>query len=211
MAKTPRYKQTLPQENEFTRILADGVYRGIIPSRTKEAREWYRRKASGIGEVHEPTLMKSEPSRFRQMVVPGRMYMFYYDPKHKDTLPYYDRFPLIFPIDVRGDHFLGLNLHYLPPQYRAKLMDALYSLVNNNRYDETTKIQLSYRILKASANLKYFKPCIKKYLKRHVRSRFVAVAANEWDIALFLPLERFEKEPNTKVWSDSVQKIRFGR
>ena len=63
----------------------------------------------------------------------GKMYMFYYDAKTKDKLPYWDRFPLIFVLDVRPDRFWGVNLHYLPPLYRAKLMNALYKIQNNGK------------------------------------------------------------------------------
>lgn len=211
MAKKPYYLNNAPKDNVYTEILKQGVAAGIIPSRTDEARHWYRRTASRINSVNETELMRSDPTRFRQSVVPGRMYMFYYDPKLKDTLPYFDRFPLIFPLEVYPDRFLGINLHYLPLPYRAKIMDALYALANNTRYDATTKIQLSYRLLKAASGTKYYKPCIKMYLKKHVRSRFVSIAANEWDIAIWLPTDRFEKAQNTKVWSDSVNKIKYSK
>lgn len=211
MAKTPYHLKPLPVENVFTEILRDGVGKGMIPSRTDEARRWYRTSARNINDVNENKLMKSDPTRFRQTISPGRMYMFYYDPKLKDTLPYYDSFPLIFPLDVQNDRFLGLNLHYLPLPYRAKLMDMLYNTANNMRFDNTTKLQISYKILKAASTNRYFKPCVKMYLKKHVRSRFVAVGASEWDIALFLPMERFEKASKNKVWSDSTNKINFGK
>lgn len=211
MARKPYHLKNAPKENVYTELLKQGVMQGIIPARTAEARRWYRDAARGVNSVNETELMRSEPSRFRQSVVPGRMYMFYYDPKLKDSLPYYDQFPLIFPLEVYGDRFLGLNLHYLPYGYRAKLMDALYALGNNTRYDATTKIQLSYKILKAASATKYYKPCVKMYLKKHVRSRFVSVGADEWDIAIFLPTERFEKAEKTKVWSDSTNKIRYGK
>jgi hypothetical protein len=62
----------------------------------------------------------------------GKMYTFFYDPKHKETLPYYDLFPLIFVVGPAAGGFLGINLHYLPPVLRAKLMDSLYQILNNN-------------------------------------------------------------------------------
>jgi hypothetical protein len=131
------------------------------------------------------------------------MYMFFYDPKHKATLPYYDRFPLIFPIERYKDGFLGINFHYLPLPLRAKLMDALYSLSSNTRYDEKTKLKLSYNILNGASKYAPFRPTIKRYLRSHVRSRFVKVFSSEWDIALFLPAHRFEKASASKVWRDS--------
>lgn len=134
------------------------------------------------------------------------MYCFYYDPKWKKELPYYDRFPMIFPIHMESDRFLGINLHYLPYNLRAKLMDALYSLETSATKGQK-KLQISYSILKAASKYEAFKPCIKEYLKSHVRSRFVKIDHTEWDIAIMLPLERFEKATKQKVWAESKKII----
>ena len=204
---TPYFRQNSPKDNIFTEILKKGIDSGMLPARTQEARDWYRNQAKRVIGVDGSKLMSSDPTRFRQMVVPGRMYMYFYDPKFKKTLPYYDTFPMVIIIDIGSNYFLGLNLHYLPLNYRAKLMDALYNIRNNNRWDETTKYQITYKLLKSVSELRYYKPCIKKYLKIHVRSRFVSISAEEFEIAAFLPLQKFEKQPTTRVWSDSVNTI----
>jgi hypothetical protein len=135
------------------------------------------------------------------------MYHFFYDPKTKEQLPYYDVFPLIFMVGKAENGFYGINLHYLPPQLRAKLMDALYDVVSDKRYDENTKLRLSYNLLQGAAKYRYFKPCFKHYLTKHVQSRFVEVLSTEWDIALFLPTERFRGANKQKIWSDSRKQI----
>ena len=82
-------------------------------------------------------------------------------------------------------------------------MDALYDITNNQKYDETTKLRLSYDLLNSASKYRFFKPTFKKYLNNHVRSRFVEINPTEWDIALFLPVERFEKASKSQVWKDS--------
>jgi hypothetical protein len=138
----------------------------------------------------------------------GKMYLFIYDAKTKDKLPYWDRYPLIFPIEYYNNGFLGINLHYLSPIDRASLMSALYDTINNNNYDKTTKLQISYDILKNSSQLSYFKPCIKRYLFSHVKSTFIYISPEEWDVALMLPLARFMKASQTTVWRDSANKVK---
>ena len=192
----------------FDTIITQGVRSGQIPARTQGARDWYRDTAAKIGRVNERSLMKGDQARIVSNPIVGSLYMFHYDPKHKETLPYYDRFPLVFPFKKIPGGFLGLNLHYLPPQFRAKLMDGLYDYANNSRYDESTKIKMNYELLTSVAKLKYFSPCIKHYLDGHVQSRFVYVYPSEWDIALFLPTERFAKASKTQVWADSKKMIR---
>lgn len=192
----------------FQKILQDAARRGI--ERTGgQAREWFRDQAKKVVSVNSAEMLRQSKDRYRQSVTPGHMYMYYYDPKHKDTLPYYDRFPLIFPLDFKVDRFLGINLHYLPYKERAQLMDALYT-VETGAWGKQRKLKISYDLLKSAAKFKGFKPCIKSYLKAHVRSRFVKVLHEEWDMALMLPLEHFEKATKHKVWRDSLEKMRMG-
>ena len=118
----------------FDTIITQGVRAGQIPARTDAARSWYRDTAKQFGKnINEKSLLNKDKTRLVTKIKPGSMYMFMYDPKFKDTLPYYDRFPMIFPFRVEGDRFWGINLHYLPLRVRAQLMDSLYDLVNNQR------------------------------------------------------------------------------
>ena len=190
----------------FDDLLAKGVRAGEIPARTDSARSWYRDRARTT-RVTPDRLIRSDRERLTSRVMIGRMYHFFYDPKHKKTLPYYDRFPLIFPFKRGRGGFLGINLHYLPLRLRAKLMDELYGLTRDNRYDEDTRLKISYNVLNGAAKYKYFKPCVKHYLTPHVKSRFLEVYAAEWDIALFLPTERFVGAGKGAVHADSRKMI----
>jgi len=192
----------------FDTVLTKGVRAGEIPARTEQARMWYRNTAQEYKKINETSLMKSDVERLTARPRVGSMYMYYYDAKHKDTLPYFDRFPLVFPYKKTPDGFMGLNMHYLPLNFRAKLMDALYDVTNNKNYDETTKLKMNYSLLDGASKFKYFAPCVKRYLTSQVRSRFLYVYPSEWDIALFLPLERFQGATKQKVWADSKKLIK---
>ena len=193
--------------NLFKTLEIEAFRAGITP-RTRESREWFRRKAQQLRRVNRNQLMKEEELELRNRVgtsgnLVGSMYMFVYDPKFKKELPYYDAFPLVIVIGPAEGGFLGLNLHYLPPTLRARFLDSLLDITNNNKYDETTRFRLSYALLKRAAKYKYFKPCIKHYLNKHVRSRFALVPATEWEIATFLPAADWRKSSANKVYSDS--------
>ena len=188
----------------FDNILTQGVRGGQIPARTQDARNWYRNTAQSYRNVNETSFLKTgEKERFTNTPLVGQMYMFTYNAKWKDELPYWDRFPLVFPFKKVPGGFLGLNMHYLPLPYRAKLMDSLYSVTNNTLYNETTKLKLSYEMLNKASQFRYFKPTIKHYLTDHLMSRFLYIYPAEWDMALFLPLSRFQKASNEQVWKDS--------
>ena len=191
----------------FDTVLTKGVRAGQIPARTEAARQWYRNTASSYKRLDERQLMKSDVERLTNKITVGSMYMYYYDPKHKGTLPYYDRFPLVFPYKKVPGGFMGINMHYLPLQLRAKLMDSLYDVANNKQFDESTRLKLNYRILDGASKFKWFKPCVKHYLTEQLRSRFLYVYPAEWDVALFLPTERFQGATKQQVWADSKKLI----
>jgi hypothetical protein len=191
----------------FKEIIYRGVNAGMMPARTNAARQWYRdaaQQADNVSSLAPSKVVRSfQQKRKVARMDPGYMYLFKYDPKGKQTLPYYDTFPLIFPIDLTSDGFMGINFHYLPYVLRARLMDAIYSTVSDKKYDDKTKVGITYNILKSASKYKAFKPTIKRYLYDHVRSPFLEVTAVEWDIALFLPLERFKKSDKQTIWKDS--------
>ena len=190
----------------FDKILEKGAALGKLPAKERKSRDWFRNQARRTSIT--PSKLRSEAkSQAVNRVSMGKMYFFAYDPKTKKELPYYDRFPLIFPFKKAQGGFMGINLHYLPPRLRAKLMDALYGLVTNKKYDETTRLNLSYRVLNGAARFRFFKPTVKRYLSSQVKSRFIEVNAEQWDMALFLPVEQFSKASKQKVWSDSRNAI----
>lgn len=191
----------------FQQIVKEGKDKGLKPGRVR-TREWFRDKAKMVNKVNNQKLMREGilTSRINASSI-GSMYMFFYDAKLKDKLPYWDRFPLVFPMGLYPDGFLGCNMHYLPPVMRAKLMDAFYTLRTDNNYDESTRIAMSYEILKASSRFSFFKPTIKRYLADHYKSRFLWIPPQEWDIALMLPTQRFQGKTK-QVWRDSRARVK---
>jgi hypothetical protein len=193
----------------FQKIAKEGDAAGV-ESGSIESRDWFRDQALTVGRVNVQQEMTNR-ARLHNRIIPtdiGRMYHFFYDPKHKDKLPYYDRFPLIFVMERYSDGFLGLNLHYLGPVFRARLMDALYTIARNDAVRDSKKVKMSYALLADAAKFKYFRPCVKRYLENNVRSRFLYIPAEEWDIALMLPTERFKKSKKSRVWKDSKRSLR---
>lgn len=173
--------------------------------RTTAARDWLRSKIKDLKPTRQALLNDKE--RLKTNTIIGRMYFYYYDPKLKDELPYYDRFPLVIPIERYQDGFLGLNLHYISPRQRIELLDALSDFATNSKYDETTRLRLSWAKLKTVGKAFKAKPCVKRYLFKHVDSRFLEITADEWDIAALLPFQNFQGATANKVYNDSRNKF----
>ena len=137
------------------------------------------------------------------------MYTFFYDPKTKEKLPYYDRFPLVLILDINQDGFTGLNLHYLPPRYRVRLLSKLYDFIvlDDDIDDDSmrTKIRMTYNLLQGVSQLKFFKPCYKRYLTTHIEGKALEIIPDYWDIISMLPVGQFEKASKREVYQDSIR------
>lgn len=137
-------------------------------------------------------------------VMPGRLYTFFYDPKHKNTLPFYDRFPCIFVIEKYSDGFLGLNLHYLKYAERAVLMDALYDYETKSKDPLKKKLAINYGIVSSFSKSPLAKHCVKRYLRNHVKSKLLKIEFDYWPIVAMLPIQEFDGKDfknMSQVWA----------
>jgi|TARA_B110001454_G_C12658303_1_gene408412 hypothetical protein len=164
--------------------------------------QWYKDKIKEFGKPGALDLIRDGKRNNKPFI--GKLNMFFYNPKFKKKLPYYDTFPLVLPLERYGDGFLGINLHYLPIPLRIKLLDRLVDYSNNTRFDESTKLIVNYSKLK---KIKLLKPTIHKYLASHIQSQFRRIDADEFTVATLLPVQRFKKATSKEVWSDSRSMI----
>ena len=164
--------------------------------------QWYKDKIKEFGKPGAQDLIRDGKRNNKPFY--GKLNMFFYNPKFKKKLPYYDTFPLVLPLERYSDGFLGLNLHYLPIPLRIKLLDRLVDYSNNTQFDESTRLIVDYSKLK---KIKLIQPTIHKYLAGHVQSQFRRIDADEFTVATLLPVQRFKKATAKEVWSDSRSMI----
>ena len=188
----------------LNRIKESLAKEGLTP-RTNQARAWLRMKIKDLKPTRAALL--KDRDRLKEKSVIGKMYFYFYDPKTKEKMKYYDRFPLVIPIESYNDGFLGLNLHYIHPKYRMTMLDKLSATANNSSYDEKTKLRVSYQYLTAASKVFEATPCIKRYLFSQIESRFLEISADEWDIAALLPMESFVGASTSKVYADSQEEF----
>jgi len=168
------------------------------PSRAAQVRsgKWLKdkinkSKGKRIGKSSRPTI--------------GKMYLMGYNPKHSDTLPYYDALPLIIPIGMYSDGFLALNLHYLPAKPRINLLLALMQTMTGK--GENARIKASYEMLNAAAKYKEFTPTVHRYLWSQISSPPLIIEPDDWEYVALLPLAKFKKKSRAAIYRDSMGMI----
>jgi len=202
----------LDTKSVFFDLYSKSIKSGFLPERTKDAIDWMRKRVRNAFVSRNKVLQeKTTVSKFEI----GKLYFFSYDATTKEKLPYWDMYPIVYPFGMKDGDMMGINLHYLPLNLRAKLQDALYMIVTDFRFDNETKLKISYNILKNSSELKPFKPCVHRYKMKGIKSSIIEIHPSTWTQALFLPLHKFVKQKkggeNTvsanKVHKDSKKKI----
>lgn len=177
---------------------------------TTKSYSWYTQQSLLLGrQGFTAKRVINNPSGIHTAkVIPGKLYMFMYDAKHKDTLPYWDKFPMVFPFKVVQGGFLGLNMHYLPVAFRIKLLDRLME-IDGTKNTKRVKMQLSWQLITGASKLKLLETCVHRYLNDHVRSQFREIERVDWATAMMLPAQQFIGANSTNVWKDSMKKAGY--
>ena len=192
---------------------ATNWFKSKIQQGKKLARQTYNRSRAGMkgtglkGIKPEDLFRRGGYDRVRftsRKVVYGKMFFYEYDAKYKETLPYWDRFPLTIFFDFQPPHLMGLNLHYLPPYHRAALMDAIFKYKSSPELDSNTFLRLNWNQLRRIPEVK---PAVKKYLVSNV-GYAVQIPADEWDVAVYLPVARWQKGSEAQVYKDSKDMLK---
>ena len=196
------------QESLLSKV-SDAIKTGTVGQEVRRSAQWFQDKIKGLkGEVknrfsstnaakfYREAETKVNPNVLKRRVELGDLFCYYYNPKYRTTLPYYDMFPMIMLIGAEKDTFLGINFHYLRPKWRAVLLDRVTAKLGNGlpRWSKLRQIR-------------QIAPTIKRYRFDHIMRRVVPIEENEQEIAIFLPTERFRKSAKAKVWAESERKF----
>ncbi len=202
----------LSRKNVFDAL--DDMFKETGLSRGSQgAMQWYR---SLVRELFESTELSPEETvlRDKSRLIQktgykrlGGMYLFNYLAKTRTKLKYWDSVPLVFIIKFTKDGFLGLNLHYLPPVMREKLFILLRTRLRGPEENQFSRLVIPYDVLKSSRQFRYYRPCIKRYKTKYIGSRILHIWPKDWDLAIHLPIDRFQKTNRYQVWAESRRKL----
>lgn len=203
------YKNRTGTDLDLLKTLEKAYYesQGASAKRNiKKSMNWFRNRITKNYSNVRTARMFRDRSMWKSGMTLGKMYFYEYDALHKEDLPIWDRYPLIIPFNAykskEGKEIvLGINFHYLPPALRMLAFRALLKYKNKDRFIKSTKLDFSWKVIMALAQSKYFEHAVHAYRMDHVRSKFVEIPAQSWEMVLFLPLARFQKGGKTEAWS----------
>ena len=205
-------------QESFLSKVSDAVRGGTVGQEVKRSAKWFQDKIKGLkGDLRnrfsstnaakfyreaetkiQPAVLKRRPSDavFQKRASLGDLFCYYYNPKYRKTLPYYDMFPMIMLLSAEKETFLGINFHYLRPKWRAILLDRVTAKIGGG-LPKWSKLR----------QIRQIAPTIKRYRFDHIMRKVIPIEEDEQEIAIFLPTERFKKAGKANVWSDSERKF----
>lgn len=196
-------------QESFLSKVSDAIKTGTVGQEVRRSAQWFQDKIKGLkgglrnqfsstnaAKFYREAETKVNPNLLKRRAELGDLFCYYYNPKYRATLPYYDMFPMIMLIGAEKETFLGINFHYLRPKWRAVLLDRVSAKLGSGlpRWSKLRQIR-------------QIAPTIKRYRFDHIMRRVVPIEENEQEIAIFLPTERFKKSAKAKVWADSERKF----
>lgn len=149
----------------------------------RAAEEWFEESVKALNEKS----VASTPQRFR----PGKIYVFRYEqPKHADSLEWWDMNPVVLALDPVDDNDLGINLNLLPVGLKEDMLDFIYEKLKNNINRQAQGSKSNDAIRQGSIGLSYegakrflqqygFDFAIRQYIPSR-KSNQAVVAYEEW-------------------------------
>ena len=196
------------QESLLSKV-SNAIKTGTVGQEVRRSAQWFQDKIKGLkgdlrnrfsstnaAKFYREAETKVNPAVLKKRVELGDLFCYYYNPKYRKTLPYYDMFPMIMLLKAERDTFLGINFHYLRPKWRAVLLDRVTAKIGGG-LPKWSKLR----------QIRQIAPTIKRYRYDHIMRKVIPIKEDEQEIAIFLPTERFKKSGKAKVWSESETKF----
>ena len=177
-----------------------------IESGTEDSLQWFRTNVRDL-KIKPQVIMRGLEAVSNTGLKQGGVYMFHYDAKWKDTLPYWDKYPIVVPLELYSDGFLGINIHYISPSMRVPLLQKMFEFTKDNEELEgDARMIIDYDTTQLESGLRNAGPCIKRYLTSHIGARITRVPKEQWETLMMMPTAKFNVNANT-VYADSRRKI----
>lgn len=134
----------------------------------------------------------------------GKIYSFYYDPKTKDKLAFYDNVPMSIIIGhvktkAGNTNALGINLSFIPPKTRAAVLDKIVkifntmiikpneALIEEEKFASQKELPLYYDICKKILQNSGFEFAIRSYIYKRMESEPKVITYTDWWRLLTFP------------------------
>ena len=133
----------------------------------------------------------------------GVVLLYAYHPKWVKILDFYDALPITMLFRVQGDRMHGFNLHYLPPQFRSRIVDTMIRQKRgaggfSYRRLQRFMLHLPYSVLKYG---------VRTYLYNHIISRVKFIPERYLQQILMEVAPQFYKRSASEIYNFIIREV----
>ena len=171
-----------------------------------DAIKWLRNSMKNInnkGKVSDYSDILMDRTKDRKLKLTGQVLIFRYKASSRTKI--YDKYPLVLVIGKTENGFMGLNIHYVPPRDRLKLILLMNSLVYDTQDNQKIRIKI-FSLLTKNVFAKYTNVILNKYNTKNIMGKVKITTPEEWTNFAFLPV--FKGINPTELYSEVREEIR---
>lgn len=176
---------------------------------SKNAVQWFKDSIRGLkknqlGKQQDYLNIIKDNKRNVRNTLRGQVLLFQYRPKDKPK--FYDRFPIVIVLDFKGRNLLGLNLHYIPPLDRLRILLLMNTLIFNPKEQNLQKTRIRIlSLLNKQIFAKYLGTAVNYYTVENIVGKPKITTPEEWTHFAFLPL--FKGINPAKLYAEIKQRV----
>jgi hypothetical protein len=109
----------------------------------------------------------------------NNVYYYRYVPVTLGTIHIYDQFPLVIPLEIKGQIMLACNLHWIPGVLRRKFVQVIVDM--KRKCINQSMFHLWYRTIKYQPPLQFALQAVRKYYMSRC-TNVKLIDQNHWDM-----------------------------
>lgn len=113
------------------------------------------------------------------MFLYNNIYYYRYTPVTIGEIHIYDQYPLMLPLEIRGQICLGINLHWIPGALRRQFIQVVVEM--KRKCINESLFHMWYRTIKYQPPLHFALVAIRKYYMSHC-TNIRTIDQNHWDM-----------------------------
>lgn len=176
----------------------------------QSAFQWFKEALKSIkpnqaGKPADYTELLSNNKKTIKRRLIGQVLLFKYRASEKTK--FYDQFPLVIVLGFDKGNIQGLNLHYVPPIDRIKLILMMNSLLFNEKEKDIQKIRVKIlSLINKKIFAKYIGSVVNTYSVKNIQGKPKITSPKEWSYFAFLPV--FKGMSPSKVYAEVRQEVK---
>lgn len=159
-----------------------------------------------LDKIYDEDIEIVDPKR---KLLRGNLYLYGYDPKHKDTLEVYDVLPLGILLDISSKYVWMINVHYIPYLKRIQFVRLIMEKLAGGSRLKYKDIKKAWN--KAEIPHAYARLAFRQYIIKRIQTKMRMFDEDNYKAVVQNVLPEFKKQNMDTVYRNIEKKMKAQR